>query len=87
MAATERVLHVHKAVSSVQAGRHSNPTVATIAEAWRRIISEWDLGEDMLEPELHNVCPAQTSLRDEATISSSFNPPRGRNCTKARERK
>ena len=74
--ATERVLHVHKAVSSVQSGRHSQPTVATMAEAWRRIISEWDLGENMMEPELHSVCPSETSLRSEAAISRNVNHKR-----------
>ena len=93
MNATDRVLEVHKGVSSVQAGRHTNPTVATMAEAWRRIITEWDLGVDMVEPELYNVCPAQTSARNEALILKQQDPSRGRNTKteqakkKARERK
>ena len=77
MSTTERVLELHKSVCSVQAGRHSNPTVATIAEAWRRIIIEWDLGVDMIEPELYNVCPAQTSVHNEAKILDSLNSLRG----------
>ena len=77
MNTTEWVLEVHKAVSSVQAGRHSNPTVATIAEARRRIIIEWDLTADMIKPELHNVFSAQTSVRNEALISDHLNLPRG----------
>jgi hypothetical protein len=57
MATTERVLHVHKSVAACQSTRHSNLTTAASSEAWRRIIFDWDLSSNMINPELHNVIP------------------------------